>query len=108
MASDVPQCSVLGPALFNNFTSNTDSGFECTFSNFTDDTKLSGAVDMPNGRDAIQRDLDRIKKQTHVNLTRFNKTKYRVLHLGWGNVWYQYRLGDEGIESSPARRTWGY
>lgn len=24
-------------------------------------------------------------------------TKYKVLHVCWSNLWYQYRLGDEGI-----------
>ncbi|PKU45252.1 hypothetical protein llap_4449 [Limosa lapponica baueri] len=31
----------------------------------------------------------------------------RVLHLGQGNTWYQYRLEDEGIESSPAEKDLG-
>jgi len=38
---------------------------------------------------------------------RFSKAKCKVLHLGRGKYWYQYRLGDEGIESSPAKKDFG-
>jgi len=47
------------------------------------DTKLSDAIDMLEGRDATQRDFERLKKWANVNIVKLNKSKCKVLNLGW-------------------------
>ncbi|GAB0204378.1 cAMP-dependent protein kinase inhibitor alpha [Grus japonensis] len=69
-----------------------DSGIECTLSKFANNTKLCGVVDMPEGRDAIQRDLDRLERWARVNHKKFNKAKCKVLHVGQRNPKHSYRL----------------
>ncbi|KFQ27267.1 hypothetical protein N331_11104, partial [Merops nubicus] len=53
------------------------------------------------------RDPSRLERWAQVNLMRSNKAKCRVLHLGRGNRPYQYRLGEERLESTPLEKDLG-
>jgi len=90
-----------------HFVGDVDSGIECTLIKFADNIKLSGEVNMMEGRDAIQKDLDRLERWAPVNLMKFNKVKCRVLHLGRGNPKHKYRLGREWTVRKPKEKDLG-
>ena len=98
---------MLGPALLNIFVGDVDSGIQRTPSKFAADTKLCGVVNMLEGRDVTQKDLDRLERWACVSLRKFNKAKCKVLHLSQGNPKHRYRLGGEWIESSPEEKDLG-
>lgn len=65
---------------------NLDSRIKGTLTKFADDTKLSSAADTAEGRNAIQWNLGKLE-----SLVRFNKAKYKELHLDHSNPRYVYR-----------------
>lgn len=61
---------------------------------------MCGAAETLEGRDDTQTDLHWLERWTLVEIMKFNKAKYKVLHLGQGNSKQRHSLGGEWLERS--------
>lgn len=61
-----PQGSVPGTDLFNMLISNLDAGVECSINKSAVSNKLECVIDSLEGREALQRALDRFKNWTSL------------------------------------------
>lgn len=73
----------------------------CALSKSADGTKVGGMADIPEGRAAIHRELDRLEKGEDRNLMKFSKGMCKVLQVGWNKTGHQ-------LESIMAEKDLGF
>ncbi|KAJ7422124.1 hypothetical protein WISP_39467 [Willisornis vidua] len=89
------------PCGSNGLCRSREGGYTCEcYEDYTDDTKLSGVVAIPEGWDAIERDLDKLKKWAHGNLMWFNKTKCKG-RGGGEEKWNIFAQADAAYRKNP-------
>lgn len=73
--SDIQQDSVLGSVHFRIFINDVDKGNKRLFSQFANSTGLGKSVDLLEGRNGLQRDLERLDGWHEISCMRFKKAK---------------------------------
>jgi hypothetical protein len=107
VTSGVPQGSVLGPILFLIYINDIDSGLVSKLCKFADDSKLCKNIRNGSDRDDLQNDLDSLCEWSREWQMQFNVDKCSVLHLGYKNLRYNYKLGNVDLKSAVNEKDLG-
>ena len=68
---------------------------------------MEGGQDTLEGRETIQRDLDRLEKWAHGPPNEVQSGQMQAAALGLGSPRYLYKPGEDLLESSPAEKDLG-
>ena len=90
--SGVPQGSVLGPTLFLVYVNDLLDGLSSNGKLSADDVKIFRKVMCSEDRDRLQEDLRKLDEWSSKWLLKFNREKCKVMHIGQGNMCYNYTM----------------
>jgi hypothetical protein len=90
--SGVPQGTILGSTLFNNYINDAPTRVKNKVNLYADDSKLIGPVDTPNKRASMQNDLWVLSQWATLWRLEFNVNKCRAIHFGKKNKKCPYHI----------------
>lgn len=102
VASDVSQGSILNSVLLNKLISDLIEQIKYLLRKSADDARLGGVADIPVCRAGSEGSW--LERSTKKNFFKFNKGKWRVLHLGRNYIIHLYRLGYDLVKNSSAEK----
>jgi hypothetical protein len=109
--SGVPQGSVLGPLLFLLFINDLPDQVKCECKLYADDSKLMSLANNKDDKSRLQNDINNIIEWTNKWLVKLNKQKCKVMHIGYKNENYSYKISDGSeeyvLEETTAERDLG-
>lgn len=82
-----------------------DTRLEGKLKKFASDTKLGKGVDSHKTKEILWRDFDKLELANHQT---YDDKQCWILHLGWGNPRYMYRLGNESLRTVLWKALWGF